>query len=233
MTINEFGSAARNHIHDGLKGAISNISYSKEQLIDEAFQVRNALIMKYSMQGKFDFSSMYMTFDSIPINEIDMSNSMTQIRSGICRSYILLPKPSVTFNKVAIEYIGDVTKGNSFKIYNNANWKSHQYKFRINKNPFVYLDTSIRSDGRIMAYLYNMNEIKDQRYMTVKMIPENPISFIEDLDCCTDVYDTEFPAPDWLQKEVLDIVVNTYVTQYRKMNIPDLALANKQRDINA
>jgi len=233
MTINEFGSAARNHIFDGLKGAISNISYSKEQLIDEAFQVRNSLLMKYSMQGKFDFDSLYQTFDSIPIKEIDLSNNYTPVRSGICRNYILIPRPSVTFDKIAIEYIGDVTKGNGFKVYNNANFKTHQFKFKINRNPYVYLDTSVRPDGYVIAYLYNMNEIKDQRYMTVKMIPENPVDFIKDMDCCIEVYDTEFPAPQWMQKEILDIVVNTYVTQYRKMNIPDVTLANKQRDVNA
>ena len=232
MTINEFGSAARNHIFDGLKGAIPNLSYSKEQLIDEAFQVRNALVFKYSMQGKFDFSSLYQTFDSIPIKEIDMSNANTVIRSGICRNYILIPQPAVTFDKIAIEYIGDVTKGNNFKVYNNANWKSHQFKFKISKKPFVYLDSSIRPDKNVMGYLYNMGEIAEQRYMTVKMIAENPMDFIKDLDCCVDIMDSEFPAPGWMQKEILDIIVNTYFAQYRKANMPDIALANKQRDVN-
>jgi hypothetical protein len=216
-----------------LKGAISNISYSKEQLIDEAFQVRNSLIMKYSMQGKFDLDSLYQTFDSLPIHEIDLSNNHTEIRSGLCRNYILLPKPSVTFDKVAIEYIGDVTKGNAFKVYYNANFKTHQHKFKISRKPYVYLDTSIRPDGRVIAYVYNIGEIKDFRYMTVKMIAENPTEFMSTVDCCTDAMDMEFPAPGWMQKEILDAVVNTYVTQYRRMNIPDISLSNKQRDINA
>jgi len=45
--------------------------------------------------------------------------------------------------------------------------------------------------------------------------------------------DAEFPAPGWMQKEILDIIVNTYFGQYRKANIPDVTLANKQRDVNA
>jgi len=232
MTIKQLRSAIRNNVSDGLKGEIPNISYSVEQLQDESFLLRNSLVMKYSMQGKFDFDAMYMTFDSLPIKEIDMSNSHTSIRSGVCKNYILLPRPSPAFDGKGIEYIGDVTKGNSFKVYTNSNFGSHKHKMKISKKPYIYLDMSSRADGNVIGYVYNIDEIKGLRYLSARVIAEDPIKFIETEDCCIDVLDTAFPAPDFIQQEIIDILSKKYIEYYRRMNVPNVVLANKQRDID-
>lgn len=227
MTIKELGSAIRNHIFDGLKGEIPTTSYSREQLIQEAFLYRNRIIMEFSMKGKYDLTPFYQTIDSIPIEELDLSTHKV-IKSGICRSYIRIPSLAPTYNSLSLEYLGPVSKEKSFKIYYNTKFNHHKYRMRTSLKPYTYVDMESDQDGMIDALLFNLNDTKDLRYLTVRGVFANPLD-IETFDCCTDVEDNEFPAPFYVQEMIIEKLTQRYVSQYRQMNIP--IFPNKQNDI--
>lgn len=226
MKIIELGSAIRNHIIDGLGGETPNTSYSRDQLIDEAFIYRDRLIFELSMKGRHELSPFYQTLDAIPIMEADLSTNPI-IKSGICRSYIRIPIPSVTYSNVSIEYIGPVSKAKSFKLYFDDRFNHHAFRLRTSKEPYAYVDLDSASDGLIDVMLFNLNKIKDLRYLTVREIISNPLSF-QIADCCTLAEEDEFPAPLYVQDMIIDKIVQRYVTQYRQLHIPDFP--NKQTD---
>ena len=227
MTIEDLGSAIRNRINDGLKGTISDVSYSREQLIKEAFILREKLIYEHSMKGKFDFTLFYQTIDSIPIEEMDLSTNAV-IKSGICRNYITFPRIVPTFGKISIEYLGPVSKDKSYIIYYDTKFNHHKYRLRTSRNPYTYIDLDANNSGNVNAYLFNIGSFKAQRYLTVRGIFANPMD-LSNFDCCTDIEQDEFPAPGWMQDTIMDRLVAKYVNDYRKLNIPDFP--NTKTDI--
>jgi len=230
MTIRELGSTIRNRVKDGLKGEIKNISYSVSQLISEAFLLRSRLILEESRKSKIDLVSLYQTFDSLPIKEIDMQVN-SPIKSGICSSYVEFPALASTFLGIQLEYIGYNTRdinSKSFMFYFDDRFKTHQNTLRISKNPYAYVDTERTTGGLIKAFLFNIGPYKSGKYLSVRGIFDNPTEFISN-DCCEDIWDEEFPSPDWLQDIIIERLSMSYVEQYRKMNIPEFS--NKQVDI--
>jgi len=227
MTNKELVSSIRNHINDGLKGAIPDVSYSARQLRDEAFLMRNRLIFETNAKIKLDINFFFNTIDSIPIEEMDMSTSPI-IKSGICRSYIKIPKLFFISRVNPVEYIGigPVSKNKSFTIYLDYSYKTHGSRFLTSRKPYVFIDTSITTKNYIIAYLFNIDRFKDLRYLSVRAIFENPFSISNDEDCCTDMEDVEFPAPGWMQDMIIEKLSWQYVNQYRKLNIPDYTITN-------
>jgi len=228
MTVKELGSAIRNHIGDGLKGEIPTTSYSREQLIDEAFLFRNRLIYEFSKKSKDSLIPFYQTIDSIPIEEFDLSQHKI-IKSGICRNFVSIPVLAPTNNFMSIEYLGPVSKAKSFKLYYDTKFNDHSGRLRTKRNPFSFIDMAPASDGYLKALLFNLDEIKNLRYVSVRGIWANPLK-LKNFDCCEDIDDMEFPAPQAIQDMIIDKLVEKYVRQYRQMNIPDFP--NKQNDIN-
>lgn len=227
MTINELGSAIRNHVHDGLKGEIPTTSYSREQMIKEAFLYLNRVIMEFSMKGNYDLTPFFQTIDAIPIEELDMSKHVV-IKSGICRNIIKIPVLSSTFTNISIEYIGPVSKDKSFSIYYDTKFSAHKFRLRTSKKPFVLIDMDADKDGFITIEIYNLSTHKDLRYLTVRGIFADPMA-LKVFDCCTDIEEEEFPAPAYVQEMIIEKLTQRYISQYRQMNIP--LFANKQNDI--
>jgi len=224
MTINGLADAVRNNVVDGLKGLVADFSYSRAQLIAESFLVRSRLLDERATKSKKSLTAFYQTIDSIPIHEIDISNQQTVIRSGICTSYIEFPKIASIFGDISLEYIGMNNKdkeAKSFMIYYDDTHSTHDYNMsRIRKRPYVYVDIDADSNGMIKGYLYNLGKFKDRQYLTVKGIFDDPSILIGN-DCCEDIFDDEFPAPNEMQDIILRKMVDYYVTYYRKLNIPD------------
>lgn len=226
MTNKQLISAIRNHINDGLKGAIPDTSYSLGQLRDEAYQMRNRLMFEMSSKVKLDIKFFFNTIDSIPIEEMDLSTDVV-IKSGICRSYIKIPRIFFVNIVDPVEFIGigPVSKNKSFKIYYDYKYKTHSTRFLTNKRPFVFVDTSITTKKYITAYLYNIDRYKDIRYLSVRALFENPYD-IASKDCCINIDNMEFPAPGWMQNMIIEKLSWSYVNQYRKLNIPDYSITN-------
>lgn len=226
MTIKEFGSTVRNHINDGLKGTIPDTSYSPDQLINEGFLWRNRLMYEMSTQVKIDIKFFYNTIDSVPIEEMDLSLNPV-IKSGMCRSYVKIPRIFTVHNVDPIEFlsIGPVSKEKSFKIYYDKKFKHHDYRFMTSKSPYAFVDTSITSKNYIYAYLFNISKFKDIRYLTIRALFENPSKLPND-DCCLELENQEFPAPGWMQEMIIEKLTYQYINQYRNMNIPNFNIQN-------
>jgi len=227
MIVKKLGSAIRNHIGDGLSGEIPDTSYSREQLIDEAFLYRNRLIYELSKTAGFDLTPFYQTLDSVPIEELDLSQHRI-IKSGICRSYVKIPVLAPTFTSLSIEYIGPVSKSKSFKIYYDTKFNDHSGRMRTARKPFTYVDMNSGSKGYINSLLFNLDEIKNLRYLTVRGVWANPM-LLKTFGCCEDMEDMEFPAPGYIQDMIIEKIVKDYVRQYRQMNIPEFP--DRQIDI--
>jgi hypothetical protein len=230
MTIREFGSTIRNRVKDGLKGEIKNVSYSVSQLISESFLLRSRLILEESRKAKIDLTSFYQTFDSLPIKEIDIQVN-SDIKSGICTSYVEFPALASTFMGIQLEYIGFNTRdvnSKSFMFYFDDRFKTHQNTLRMSKKIYTYVDVDRGSTGLVKAFLYNIGPFKDKKYLSVRGIFDDPTVFMSS-GCCDEIWDQEFPAPGWMQDIIIERLSMSYVEQYRKMNIPEFS--NKQVDI--
>ncbi len=225
MTVEELGSAARSGINDALKGEINDVSYNIDQLIDEAFLLRSKLIGEDSEKNKKNFKNYYQTLDSIPVHEMDIS-TRTEVKSGICVSYIKFPGIAPMFLDMGLEYVGMNNKdvaAKSFTIYYDDSHSQHVYRVGRTKNyPYVYVDLDVDRDGMVTCYLYNMGKFKDKKFLTVRAIFDNPRNVGDD-DCCIDMLKDEFPAPGRMQVLIIEMLVNKYIALYRKANIPDFA----------
>lgn len=225
MTTLEIGSAIRNGIYDSLKGAIADTSYSESQLIDEAFMLRSTLLSQDSEKLRKSFKSYYQTIDSIPVHEMDISTSGV-IESGICISYIKFPSIAPMFLDLGLEYVGMNNKSSqakSFSIYYDDRHASHPFlSSKVRLNPYVFVDLDTDSEGMVTGFLYNMGKYSDKKYLTVRGIFDNPLK-IADSDCCTEILKDEFPAPLKMQALIVQMLVDRYISLYRKANIADFA----------
>jgi len=228
MTVKEIGSAIRNNISDGLKGEIPTNSYSREQLIDQAFIYRNRIIMESSKNKNYNLTPFYQTVDAIPIAEFDLSKHKN-IKSGISQSYIKIPILAPTFSDMSIEYIGPANMMKSFKIYYDTKFAAHSGRLRTAKNPFAYVDMGSAENGYINAILDNLDKVKNLRYLSARGIWANPLD-LKNFDCCSDMEDKEFPAPLYIQDMIIEKLTERFIRYYRQMNIPEFP--NTQTDVN-
>lgn len=222
MTLNEIASAIRNHISDGLSGAVANYSYSIEQLQAEIILMRNKLLSERSRQGKVNLKQYYQTYPGIILHPKDIS------ASPVLKAYkkalgFTSPRILATINddyEVVLAYTLDNER--TFKVYRTIAYRDHKYRQKTKRAPFVYLDTSTDAEGFVQGWLLNTGSYESIRSINLQAVFANP------LDVPGFTEDTEFPAPLESQNDIIAALTAQYVQYYRQMNI--IPRSNTQTD---
>ena len=213
MTLNEIASAIRNHISDGLSGAVANYSYSVEQLEAEIILMRNKLLSERSRQGKVNLKQYYQTYPGIILDVKDISAS--PVLQAYKRSLSFTsPKILSTINDdYEVVLIYTIDNERSFKVYRTTDYRDHKYRQKTKRSPFVYLDTSTDSNGFVKGWLLNTGKYESIRALTMQAVFANP------MDVPGFNNESEFPAPLESQNDIIAALTAQYVQYYRQMNI--------------
>jgi len=227
MTLNEISSTIRNRISDGLSGNITNVAYSLEQIEDEIDLMRAALVEKFkNTPNKVDPRHLTQTMDRLCVECKDLGNNsqcLSKISTGMGIPSVSIP----AFVGENLYYVGTVDKMHDFKIYFDiADIENHVYRPRTSKKPFVWADLGSRdSQGFITLWFFNMGPNNPIKYISTSSILEKPML---SLLLNPEYGEMEYPAPAHIIEAIIEGLVNKYVFNYRKLNIPPLP--NTQAD---
>lgn len=213
MTLNEIASAIRNHISDGLSGAVANYSYSVEQLKEEIILMRNKLLFERATAGKVNLKQYYQTYPGVILNPEDISASkvLTSYKRALG---FTSPRIISTINDESeVVLIYTINNERSFKVYRTIEYRDHKYRQKTKRAPFVYLDTTIDAEGFVKGWLMNTTQYESIRAITIQAVFSNP------MDVPGFNEDKEFPAPLESQNDIITALTAQYVQYYRQMNI--------------
>jgi len=213
MTLNEIASAIRNHISDGLSGAVANYSYSIEQLQAEIILMRNKLLSARADQSKVNLKQYYQTYPGVILQPADIS------ASPVLKSYkralgFTSPKILSTINDdYEVVLIHTIDNERSFKIYRTTEYRDHKYRQKTKRAPFVYLDTSTDKNGFVKGWLMNTGQYEGIRSINIQAVFANPM----DVPGFTE--DTEFPSTFESQNDIIAALSAQYIQYYRQLNL--------------
>ena len=213
MTLNEIASAIRNHISDGLSGAVANYSYSIEQLEAEITLMRNKLLFERARQGKVNLKQYYQTYPGVILEPADISASpvLTAYKRALGFSS---PRILSTINdNYEVVLIHTIDNERTFKVYRTIDYRDHKYRQKTKRAPFVYLDTSTNAEGTVKGWLMNTGSYESIRAITIQAV------FADPMDVPGFNGDSEYPAPLESQNDIIAALTAQYVQYYRQMNI--------------
>lgn len=220
MNLTELSSAIFNNVYDGLK-APQDFSLSLEQIKMEVGNYRNKLIEKHrgNRQGskRLNRDHFLQTIDGITITIKDLSRNPI-LPSFKKAFYFQLPTIAYTFDDQAVEYIGPMDKSKSWKVYTNTTFRSHKYKPLTSNATFVYIDTSPNDKGLLDCFIFNAGEYASLKYLSTIAIfqqPEMVVSQMQGDD------EAEYPAPSWMQDEIITSLTKRYLYYYRTLNVQE------------
>ena len=220
MTLSEITSAIFNNVYDGLK-APQDFSLSLEQIRVEVGNYRNKLIEQYrgNRQGsrKLNRDHLLQTIDAVPISIKDLSRNpiLPSFKKAL---YFQLPEIAYTFDSSAIEFIGPMDKSRNWKVYTNTTFRSHQYKPVTSRAPFIYIDTTPNDRGLLDCFVFNAGEYASLKYISTIAIFQHPEMVISQM---LGEDEAEYPAPSWMQDEIISNLTKRYIYFYRSLNIPE------------
>jgi hypothetical protein len=226
MNYQQLAYAVRNHVSDGLKG-VSNISYSIEQIIDEAILLRNKLLFDKSTTFKVNLKFFTQTVPKIAVN-CEKFYGHCSINIDEVEMHFEIPKPLYTSDDSGIYYLGPMDNSTNFKVYFDNTYNLHKYRLKTKHKPFVFVDLGTESDtGHVRAFLMNAGDYKELKYMTVRAAFENPRL----ASVAPNFYLEEFHATSEMQSMIIDQLTMKYVEYYRKLN--HLKEPNTQTSLNS
>jgi hypothetical protein len=220
MNLTEISSAIFNNVYDGLK-APQDFSLSLEQIKMEVGTYRNKLIEQYrgNKQGskRLNRDHFLQTIDGIHVSIKDLSRNPV-LPSFKKAYYFELPEIAYTFDNTAIEFIGPMDKSRNWKVYTNTTFRSHKYKPLTSLSPFVYIDTTPNASGLLDCFIFNAGEYASLKYLSTIAIFEHPEMVVSQMQ---GEDEAEYPAPGWMQDEIISHLTKRYIYFYRTLNIPE------------
>lgn len=205
-----------NHVYSGISGLNSNLKISLEQLMDEVVAERNIVLKEYLMKGVLNFQEMFQSINCIEVS-CDYMSKCCQLPLGEKALHFEIP-PIMYINGVdTVKFIGSVDRKIKYKVYTDDSYRMHQYKKRGSNKPFVYLDTSINSNGNIDGYIFNLPMVK---YISVVALFQDPRKLME-WDCCNENSDVYLDL-GLISDEVIRRLTEKYLRWYRQNNVPTL-----------
>jgi hypothetical protein len=227
MTHNELASAIRNRVGDALSGNLNNQAYSLEQLHEEIDLTRGTFINKYINTSKLDPKFLVQEIDTLPIICRNLSEDcFIQDPAGSVPS-IKIPPLSSVFGDKAIEFLGLVNMQESFAVYFSPDdIRNHKYRIKTNKRPFAWVDLASDKNGQQTIYFFNLGKFNPLKFVKLRAIFSHPSSVNSDNPNSLDM---EYPAPDYMQDAILDVLTEKYIRYYRQLNVP--SVPNQQNDI--
>lgn len=182
MNVKQIASAVLSHIYDGLKGAVANIAVSQEQLEDEVVAERNTIIKEYLIKGVANLQEVYSAINCVEVQCASMSKCCELGDLGQKALHFEIPPVLLLSGVSTIKFIGSIDQKEKYQVYTNNDYKYHKYKKRGANKPYVYLDTTVNSNGMIDGYIFNAPLVKMISVVAVFLDPRKLVEF----NCCAD-----------------------------------------------
>lgn len=214
MTIEAISSAIFNNVMSGLSGITSNSKISMQQLEDEVVAERNQILREYILQGVMNLNDQMLAINCIPVN-CEYMSKCCDLPAGEKALHFEIPPIINLVGNDTIKFIGSIDRKDKYHIYTDHSYKFHKYKFRGKNTPYVYVDTTINSNGNLDCYLFNVPFIK---YVSVIGLFKDPRRLLE-WDCCADNSETYLEC-GILTDEIIKRLTAKYVQWYRQLAAP-------------
>lgn len=222
--IEKLADAIRNDVVSGLRGLHTNMSMSKEQLMQDVVDERLLIIKEYALKGMLPVQDLMLSLNCIPVDCGDLSkcgcNSST---CGTPTAHFEIPQILLDFgtNK-AIRYIGSTDKKHSFLFYTQPIDKIEtyrKYRKRGKNKPWVYIDTTPNGNGMLDCYIFGAPLIKQVSIIAIF----KDLRQLEQFNCCNDgeSADDNFSFLNALIKDRLTKKKILYYRQFAPINLPN------------
>lgn len=215
MTLQEMASSVRNHVRDGLNG-VSETSFSIEQLQDEIILTTSAVIIELSTKGLIDINKLTQRIDGIRIECKDLSANCN-VEAEIQAPHFSIPNVNRLLSE-PISFLGSMDGSLSFKVYYDRDYTNHKYRLATARMPYAWVSSTADSDGLHDVFLFNMGKYNNLRFISIDALFDNPYD-INKTPYYSQFASTEFYAPGYVQKEVIDKLTQQYVNYYRQLHM--------------
>ena len=221
MTIEAIASAVYNHIQNGTSGMSSNPKISLEQLQDEVVAERMQVVKEYLLNGVLNLEELFLSLNCVEVNCDNMSKCCN-LPVGQKALHFEIPPVVFINGSDTIKFIGSIDRAVRYKVYTDESWRYHIYNKRRGNKPYVYVDTSINSNGNLDCYIFNAPMVK---FVSVVALFADPRRLLE-WDCCNDNPDAYLDC-GILSNEVIKRLSYKYLQWYKQA--PTVPTNNNQQ----
>ena len=200
---------AYNNIVSGLQALNANSPITMQEVEDKLIMTRLDIIYEYHMKGLLPKNSMVSTLNNITVD----CKSMSCSPDDTTVKHIEIPAIAIDLGIGAIDYLGSTDKMFDFTKYTNPKLLSiNKYRKVKNKKPYVFIDTTLNANGMHDVFIFNAPFLQE---VSVRAIFADPRQ-VEEFDCCSD---KELESMETLSDKIVEKVVNSYLTFYRKLTM--------------
>jgi hypothetical protein len=213
MNVTQIASAVLNNVMDALKGAVSNVAMSIEQLEDEVIAERNNIIKEYFLKGLIGLQELYNSVNCVEVN-CDYMSKCCDLPVGKKALHFEIP-PILLMNGVStVNFVGSIDRQESYTVYTDNSYQFHKYRKRKSDSPYVYLDPTINANGNIDGYIFNVPYVK---YISVTALFLDPRQ-LDQFDCCADI--DSLTECGILSNDIIHRLSQKKVLYYRQLMLP-------------
>lgn len=213
MNVTQIASAVLNNVMDALKGAVSNVAMSIEQLEDEVIAERNNIIKEYFLKGFIGLQELYNSVNCVEVN-CDYMSKCCDLPVGKKALHFEIP-PILLMNGVStVNFVGSIDRQESYTVYTDNSYQFHKYRKRKSDSPYVYLDPTINANGNIDGYIFNVPYVK---YISVTALFLDPRQ-LDQFDCCADI--DSLTECGILSNDIIHRLSQKKVLYYRQLMLP-------------
>jgi hypothetical protein len=120
----------------------------------------------------------------------------------------------------AISYIGPMDNTMNLKVYSGTGYMYHKYRISPAKErPYIWINTSNNADGYYNVYFFNMDMLDGLKFVSIDALFENPYELLS-MPYANQFTNNEFFAPAIVQDQIIEMITNRYVTNYRQLHAP-------------
>lgn len=214
MTVKEISAAIYNHVVTALQGYNANPAISLEQLEDEVIAERQQVLKEYILNGVINIDELYLALNCVEV-DCDYMSKCCDLPVGKKALHFEIPPIMNVSGGGQVKFIGSVDRQVKYTVYTDDSYRFHEYRRRKNKAPYVYLDTTINSNGNIDGYIFGSDMVK---YISVIALFADPRKLLE-WDCCSGDVD-KYLEMGVLSNEVIKRLSAKYLAWYKQAQTP-------------
>jgi hypothetical protein len=215
MTLTEMASSVSNHVTDGLSG-VTSVTLPIDQLKDEILLTTSAIIVKLAAQGVLDIKKLSQRIDGIRVECKDLSANCS-VESNVGAPHFTIPNVNRALDE-PIMFLGTLDGELSIKVYFDRDYRYHKYRLATARQPFAWVSTTAGSDGLHDVYLFNLGKYNHLQFISIEALFDNPYDLLN-TPYFEQFSSSEFYAPSYVQKEVIDTLTQQYVNYYRQLHM--------------
>jgi hypothetical protein len=212
MLLEQITSTIANNIASGLEG-MSSFDYSLQQLEDDVWSTRLALLQESALAGQAHPSSWAQRLE-VTLTEIN-KETLPDVGPMYRRALrFSLPVPAMVFQDKSLIYIGTPNNGQAFKVYTDQGFRYHRFNRITAARPFVWLDISSRFRSADQEKVYGYIFQPEARVLS-KLACECVFEHAGQLTGLT-APNEPFPAPGTVITKLINLVTERYLRYYQR-----------------